>query len=48
MKYESIEQSTAEYPVSHLCRVLNVSESGYYAWLQRDPSQRGTRNCARK
>ena len=39
MKYEVIEQYKSEYPVSRLCWVLKVSESGYYAWLQREPSQ---------
>jgi putative transposase len=28
-----------EYPVSILSRVLNVSESGYYAWVDRPPSK---------
>jgi putative transposase len=40
MKYEVIEQSKSEYPVKRLCVVLGVSESGYYAWLKREPSQR--------
>ena len=28
------------YPVPPLCRVLEVSRSGYYAWLKRPPSKR--------
>ena len=27
-----------EYPVATMCRVLEVSVSGYYAWHKRDPS----------
>jgi len=40
MKYEVVERSKSEYPVKRLCVVLGVSESGYYAWLKREPSQR--------
>lgn len=30
----------ANFPVQQLCRVLQVSPSGYYAWLGRPPSRR--------
>ena len=30
----------AEFPIATMCRVLEVSTSGYYAWLRRQPSNR--------
>ncbi len=36
----------ADYSVSTLCRLHNVSESGYYAWLKRKPSSRALANLA--
>lgn len=32
------------YPVRTMCRVLDVSPSGYYAWLRRPPSARKRRD----
>jgi transposase InsO family protein len=45
MKYEAIEQSKGEFPVARLCEMLEVSASGYYAWLQREPSARDAENA---
>lgn len=36
----------ASYPIATMCRVLEVSPSGYYAWCQRPPSK-GTRQDAK-
>ena len=33
------------FPVAALCRVLRVSDSGYYAWAKRPASQRATRDA---
>jgi transposase InsO family protein len=34
-----------QYPLSVLCRVLEVSRSGYYAWRTRRPSKRAQENA---
>lgn len=40
MKFEAIDALKADYEVAMLCRVLDVSRSGYYAWCGRPPSLR--------
>ena len=32
-------EHSQEYPITVLCQTLEVSESGYYAWKSREPSQ---------
>lgn len=38
MKYEVIDKAKSEFSVRRLCEFLVVSESGYYAWVKREPS----------
>lgn len=38
MRYQWIQQHRQTFPVAAMCRVLEVSDSGYYDWLQREPS----------
>ena len=40
MRFRFIEEHQNQYPVLEMCEVLNVSTSGYYAWLKRGTSQR--------
>jgi len=35
-----VNANQANYPVTTVCRLLEVSTSGYYAWLKRSPSKR--------
>ena len=43
MKYAWIRVHTTEFPIGAMCRVLNVSQSGYYAWKRRRPSAQQVR-----
>lgn len=44
MKYAFIRMHCEQFSVTMLCRVLDVSRSGYYEWLERPPSERAQRN----
>ena len=41
-----MKANQAVYRVATMCRVLEVSRSGYYAWLKREPSARDKANAA--
>lgn len=40
MRYAQIEGLRQAHPIAPMCRVLEVSESGYHAWRTRSPSAR--------
>lgn len=44
MKYQFIAEHRHEYPISTMCRVLEVAVSGDSAWLKRPPSRRSQQN----
>ena len=39
MKYHMIERCREDFKVTMVCRLLNVSTSGYYDWRLRKPSK---------
>ena len=43
-RYRFIAQQRRTYPVQRLCAVLQVSTSGFYEWLKRQPSRRAEAN----
>lgn len=44
MKYRFIRDHREAFPVSPMCRVLEVGRSGFYAWLSRPESPRSCEN----
>jgi putative transposase len=38
--FEFIEANQVDFPMTVMCRVLDVSRSGYYDWRERAPSAR--------
>lgn len=39
MKYEFIQNHCSNFTVMKMCKSLSVSESGYYNWFNREPSE---------
>ena len=40
MRFQLIDAAKKAFPVQRLCKVLGVSESGYFAWRSRPASRR--------
>ncbi len=40
MRFRLVDQAKAEFPVQRLCKVVGVSQSGYFAWKSRPASGR--------
>lgn len=45
MKYAWIQEHTVEFPVRMMCRIFEVSVSGYYDWRTRKPSMQKIRHA---
>ena len=40
MRFKLVDAAKKEFPVQRLCKVLGVSQSGYFAWKSRPASRR--------
>lgn len=45
-RFRFVRGHASEYAVTTLCRVLEVSKAGYYAWVKRPQSRRGAEETA--
>lgn len=43
--YRFVDAEKANHPIMLICRVLQVSRAGFYAWLERRPSERGQQDA---
>ena len=46
MRFAFIATHAHEFRITTMCRVLQVSKAGYYAWMQRPQSMRGVEDAA--
>lgn len=46
MKYKFIEKHQSDHLVTEMCECYDVKPSGYYAWKEREPSQRSIDDLA--
>lgn len=44
VRFDFIKTHKTIFPIEKMCKVLQVSKSGYYKWLNRVPSKRSIRN----
>jgi putative transposase len=44
MTFRFIDRTKSRFPVHRMCKVLGVSQSGYYAWVGRPASRRSCEN----
>src|SRR5208337_2927893 len=44
LKYKFIMEQSYEFPVSRICQIMNVSKSGYYAWITTPKGSRALEN----
>ena len=44
VRYAMIKEESTRFSIKLMCRLLGVSVSGYYAWVDPKPSNRTERN----